>query len=580
MKQVRLRALGALILAAAGASFGAQYATAQAKPASGKLAGVVRDAAGTPQMGASIELIPETAGILATRELLSNTQGIFRGDKLIPGAYTVRVTLAGFLPALEQHVRVSPNLTTMVRIELETMYASLDNLRRAPASEKAEPGDWKWVLRSAPGLRPVLQWQENGGAVQQVVATADGTRTEPRLRLEFTDGAMRPGSVSNVASAPGTQVAYDQKIGATGRLLVAGQMSYEQTAAGGFATVWLPGGSLGVGPRTALVLREAKITSTGPIFRGARFEQSGDVPLGDRATLRYGAEYVMVGLGRATMSLRPRLELDSQLPGDWHAELTFAAQPGGGSPLSARMDEAGGALQAALDELDAFPSLLWRDGRPVLQSGWHEELAAGRKLGKRGSVQVAGFHDDYRHVAVFVRGSNLPAADYFQDAFSNAFAYDGGSSGSWGGRLALREKLNDDLELTAVYAMAGALAPVPVAENALRDSLRTAMRQSVGVNATARVPRTHTRVTAGYKWISGPAVSRVDAYGESLYQMDPYLHAGIRQELPKFGPGRWEAMADCDNLLAQGYVPLSTADGQVILLPSVRTFRGGVSVQF
>ena len=56
-------------------------------------------------------------------------------------------------------------------------------------------------------------------------------------------------------------------------------------------------------------------------------------------------------------------------------------------------------------------------------------------------------------------GNDLPAADYFQDYFSNGFAYDGGSSSSWGTRVALREKLNDDMELTALYAFGGALTP-------------------------------------------------------------------------------------------------------------------------
>jgi hypothetical protein len=75
-------------------------------------------------------------------------------------------------------------------------------------------------------------------------------------------------------------------------------------------------------------------------------------------------------------------------------------------------------------------------------------------------------------------------------------------------------------------------------------------------------------------------VSRVDAYGESLFQLDPYMHVGVRQALPKFGPGRWEAIADCNNLLAQGYVPVSSRDGRTVLVPAFRTFRGGLSLQF
>src|SRR5260370_144051 len=106
-------------------SFAANSAAAQAKPVPGRLAGVVRDAAGTPQLGASVELISEAVGVAASRGLLTNTQGMFRGDKLAPGFYTVRVTLAGFLPTLEKHIRVTSNLTTVVRIELETMFASV-----------------------------------------------------------------------------------------------------------------------------------------------------------------------------------------------------------------------------------------------------------------------------------------------------------------------------------------------------------------------------------------------------------------------------------------------------------------------
>ena len=170
MKQERLRTLGALVLTVMVSSFVATPAAAQAKPVPGKLAGVVRDAAGTPQLGASVELISEAVGVPATRSFLTNTQGMFRGDKLAPGFYTVRVTLAGFLPTLEKHIRVTSNLTTVVRIELESMFASLDQLRRMPASSIAEGDDWKWVLRSASGMRPVLEWVDHGTLTASTVA--------------------------------------------------------------------------------------------------------------------------------------------------------------------------------------------------------------------------------------------------------------------------------------------------------------------------------------------------------------------------------------------------------------------------
>ncbi len=581
MKQERLRTLGALILTVMVSSFAANPAAAQAKPAPGTLAGVVRDTTGIPQFGASVQLIPEAAGSAAARTFLTNMQGIFRGEKLAPGFYTLRVTLAGFLPTLEKRVRINPNLTTVVRVELESMFASLDQLRRAPSNAVADAEDWKWVLRSASGVRPVLEWTD-GDATSTTVASKElGRPPVPRLRLEFTDGSRRPVSASSVASSPDTAVAYDQKLGGSGRLILAGRMTYDpDSPGGGIATVWLPTGTIGAGPHTALVLREAKLSPEGSTFRGVRLDQGGALALGDRVVLRYGGEYVLVGLLAAASSLRPRTELDVRVSGNWQASMIFASIPAEPGPLESSDSRPGGALAAALNELDAFPALLWRSGRPVLQSGWHEELAAERKIGTRGSLQMAGFHDDNRHVAVYGRGGELPTSDYFQDYLSNAFAYDGGSSSSWGTRIAFRQKLDDDVEWTAVYSFAGALTPSGDSGGLLRDMLRTAPLHSLGAGISAKLPRLRTKLQTQYKWVNASAVSRLDAYGESLFQLDPYLHVSLRQPLPKFALGRWEAIADCDNLLAQGYVSATSRDGHVLLVPAFRTFRGGLSVQF
>jgi hypothetical protein len=581
VKQGRLRVLGALVLTAAVSPFVAKPAAAQAKPVLGKLAGVVRDTAGTPQMGASVELVPEFLGAAAPHSLLTNTQGIFQGNKLVPGLYTLRVTLAGFLPTLEKHVRVSPNLTTVVRVELESMYATLEQLRRMPSNVPTNPDDWKWVLRSAASVRPVLEWMDESNSLSRL--SGENHRPEvPRVRMEFTDGARRAASASNIASAPATAVAYNQKLGGPSSLLFAGQMSYDEDApGGGIATVWLPTGTLGAGPHTALVLRESKIGPDGPNFRGVRLDQGGALSLGNRLLLRYGGEYVLVGLGAAASSLRPRAQLNYQVSQGWYTELIFASMPTALGLLEAADPPQNTMLASALNELDAFPALLMRDGRPVLQNGWHEELAANRKMGGNGVLQFAGFHDDNRHTAVYGFGNDaLPATDYFQDYFSKGFAYDSGASSSWGARVAFRKKLEGDTELTALYSIASTLAPVNDMDNLLRDVLQTVPRHSLGAGISAKVPRVGTKVHAGYKWISGQAVSRLDGFGESLYQMDPYFHLMVRQPLPKWALGRWEAIADCDNLLAQGYVSTSSRDGHVVLVPAFRTFRGGLSVQF
>jgi len=224
VKQERLRAWGAFILMLTCFSVGANTSAAQAKAAAGKLSGVVRDSTGTPQMGATVEIVPEATVKAASFGLLTNTQGIFHGDRLSPGFYTVRVTLAGFLPTIQQHVRISAHLTTVVRVELESMFASLDQLRRQPSSSSVESDDWKWVLRSASVTRPVLQWNEDdSSSASPANNVLSAEVVQPRARLDFTDGARRPGSASNLPSAPATAFAYDQKLGGPSRLLLAGQ---------------------------------------------------------------------------------------------------------------------------------------------------------------------------------------------------------------------------------------------------------------------------------------------------------------------------------------------------------------------
>src|SRR2546422_9664082 len=143
---------------------------------------------------------------------------LFPYTTLFRSLYAIRVTLVGFLPTLEQHVRIAANLTTLVRIEMESMFASLDRLRRQPVAT-ADAEDWKWVLRSAAAMRPVLQWTGDGTNPASYLIADTGLK-RPHARLELTSGARRPGSVSNLAESAGSAFAYDEKLGGTNRLLL------------------------------------------------------------------------------------------------------------------------------------------------------------------------------------------------------------------------------------------------------------------------------------------------------------------------------------------------------------------------
>ncbi len=549
--------------------------SASAKPGYGTLSGVVLDPAGLPQMGASVWLISEDAGGRVISQLLTRQDGAFSTDHLKPGRYAVRVSLAGYLPAMERHIAVMADLTTLLRVQVDSLFSSLDTLRKN-SDAPAETDDWKWVLRSSAATRPILQWRDGDASIASASVGADLPRVDhPRGLVQVTNGSLHPWSPSNLPDAPSTTVSYDQQLGVMGRVLLAGQMSVERGASGAFASVWLPAGSPDRGPEAVFVMHQTRVGPDGLMFQGLRFDNTQRFAFGDHLALRAGAEFLRAGMISSTTALRPHGELDAVFSPDWTASMVVAADPL--STESAQVD----ALQSAIEDLDSLPPVVFRNGGPVLEGDWHEEISIRRKLTSRSSLEAAGFHDAARHQAIFGSGTGA-SPDFMQDPFSSAFLYDGGSTSSWGTRLAYRDKLSDNVEVAAIYAWAGALSPSGDANAApaeLRDTFVTRNHHSVSARISAKVPRTGTLVQTSYKWISGTTLSRLDTFGEAAYQVDPNLNLSIRQPLPGLN-GRWEALADFSNLLAQGYVSVNAQDSRLLLAPILRSFRGGVSFQF
>ena len=548
----------------------------EAAPNSGKISGVVVDPGGTPQMGATVLVSSERIFGEAPTELLTNESGRFSTATLAPGMYSVKVTLAGFLPTIEQHVQVSDRHTTLLDVMLGSVFSSFDKLRRQP-NQELPADEWSWVLRSSPATRPVLRWQDGDIVIDAPSGQMDvAPQYIAHRRMELTSGSDHPGSISNLADSPGTAFAYDLTVGEHSKLVMAGQFSYEGASpAGGFVTEWIPSGRLGEGPVTNLVVRESQLGPNGPTFRGLELSHDNQLALGERVNIRYGADYLVAGFTGTTSSLRPRAEMAVRLAPGWVASLTVASRPWQDGSASQN------AMLAALTDLDNFPTLLLRDGRPVLDGDLHEEVAVERVLNSSASLTAAIFHDRSSHTAVFGLGA-VSGPDYLQDFFSDVFAYDAGASSSSGLRIAYRQRIGGGLDTTFVYDYAGALAPIEgaSADLSIRDQLATRYRQSLAARASTTIPRIHTKFIASYKWIGGPVVSRQDAFGEGMYHVDPFLSMEIRQPLPGIFSGRMEAVADVGNLLEQGYVPLMTGDGRVVLVPSYRYFRGGLNFQF
>jgi len=573
-KMQLIRMLGLLILAGLAVS-----PVNAAAPRDGRIAGVVVDPQGTPQMGATVYVVSELTPNLPPVQLLTNARGIFSTDGLDSGFYSIRATLAGFLPAVAEHVHVLDERVTKLQIELGSVFSSLGKFRR-PANQDSPPDEWSWVLRTSASTRPILRWDEGDVLITGQPGVTAGIDAQQSHRVhslfELASGSMHPGSISNISDSPGTVFAYNLDASGHGNLVFAGQFSYEGgSGSGGFVTQWVPNGNTHSGPVSTLVLRESQLNPGGPSFRGARLSEDSSMELGDRVHARYGADMLLASYGGTTTSLRPRAQVAVQLSQTWITSFTIASHPWQDSDPSA------GLLESAIANLDSLPTVLLHNDRPVYEDNLHEEIAVVHKLGSTGSLTGAIFHDRGGNTAVIGHGGSN-SSDFLQDFYSNAFAYDAGASSSFGARLVYEQKLSDNLSGAVIYSYAGALVPgiESSSTESLRDMLETRDRQSVAAKFKTRIPRTATELSVGYKWINGSVVSRQDAYGEAAYNVDPYLSVIIRQPLPKFIPGHAVASADFGNLLAEGYVPLETRDGRVFLVSAYRSFRGGLSFQF
>ena len=113
---------------------------------SGTLAGYIRDTAGIPQMGATVVISSSQLLDNMAFQLLTNDRGRFSSASLPPGIYSVKVTLAGFLPADEQDIQVRDEHTTLLEIVLGSVFASLEKLRRQPDQQVAAD-DWSSTRR-------------------------------------------------------------------------------------------------------------------------------------------------------------------------------------------------------------------------------------------------------------------------------------------------------------------------------------------------------------------------------------------------------------------------------------------------
>lgn len=530
----------------------------------GAISGYVRNASGTPQMGAVVQILGS-----ANREftVFTDAAGYYVANNILPGMYTLKVTAPSFLPALREKIGVHPGSSLNVNVTLSTL---LGVMALGPARPLKDDDDWKWTLRSVAN-RPILRVFDDPASPEQK------QDHEMRGTVSFVAGSIAGGY--GTGSDMSTAFTLERSIFSDGRLAFSGDVGYgyglpAAVIHGSYSHTLASGSS----PTVGLTLR--RFSAADPNLHNATLQAlaisaGDDFTLGDVLELKFGSELQTVEFLGHLNAFRPFASADLHISPNTVVEYAYT---------TSRPDPRGekGFDSAPADLSESNPRVSVQGLAPRIEGAHHQEFSLSRRIG-RNNVQVAWFSDQITNPALTGVGDVSSSGGYLlPDITSGTFSFTGPNLDTSGVRVVLQHKFASDLAATLDYAYGGALdlarSDVPLQQG--QQWISNVRHHAVAAKLSGTISRTHTRWIASYRWINGPAITPVDMFNTSAGQSDPFLNVFIRQPIPAFGK-RVEALIDIRNLLAQGYVPVLGKDGQTVyLVDSARSVRGGVSFTF
>jgi hypothetical protein len=560
----------------------------------GAISGYVRNSAGTPQMGAIVEILGA-----ADRSLIvfTNASGFYTATDLLPGLYTLKVSAPSFLPTLREKVGLQPGANLNVNITLSTL---LGVMQLSPARNiGSDDDDWKWTLRSVAN-RPILRFDDpqrrvaqNQGSQNRDPQDYDRQNNDPQNDdLESPESAANHefrGSLAFVAgSAAGgygtgsnmsASFNVERSVFSEGEVSFSGNFAYGDTLpAGVFRAAYANHLDNGSDPSVAVTVR--RFAPADPSLHGAALQSlalsaGDDFTLGDIVELKFGSELQTIQfLGHLT-AFRPYGSADAHLSPNTVLEYSYDT-----SRPDLRTEKGFDSAPDDMSETNPRVSLL--GFAPKIEDAHHQEISVSQRIGDN-NIQVAAYSDRIADPALTGVGDVTSAGGYLlPDVTSGTFSYTGRDLDTAGVRVVLQHKFSSDLSATLDYAYGGVLtlsqpdAPLQTAQ----QWISAQHRHAVTAKLSGTLPHAHTRWIASYRWVNGSALTPVDLFNTSAGQSEAYLNFFIRQPFPCLG-GRIEAIIDLRNLLAQGYIPVVGQDGQTIyLVDSARSIRGGLAFNF
>jgi hypothetical protein len=558
---------------------------------SGAITGQVTNSSGTPQMGAAVTLYNRQDRVYG--KALTNDRGEFRFIGLFPDSYSLRVTLASFVPAIKRNIQVQPGMRSVMAVNLSTLFSSIQLAYPPVENGSFMTDEWKWMLRTASATRPVLRFTE-GSLARAPKSSSHGSvfsDTRGLLQLSAGEGPLATGV--NSQADMGTAFALATSVFGSNMLEVSGNLGYGSengVPVAAFRTSYSPSG--GQGPQISVTMRQLFVPGNVaeanlPMLRTVSTSFDDRSQISDNLSLQYGFTLDSVSFVDHVNTFSPYARLVYSLGDD--SEITMAYTSGNARPDLAGEPVPESDLQRDLSTLGLFPRLSLLSGHPKIQEGQEMELSYSRKLGSR-EVQFSAYREAVSNAALtMVAPDGMFGSDLLPDMFSANGIFNAGDYQSTGYSASLTQNFGDSVTATVMYGTMGALTVdrgnlISGTPEELRSMIRSERQQAVTWRVAATAPHSGTHVIASYQWAADSrAVTPGWLYSTQALRPLPGMNLYVRQPIPGVPglPWRVEATADLRNLLAEGYLPLVAPNGQpIVLVQMPRSFRGGLSFIF
>jgi hypothetical protein len=558
----------------------------------GSILGEVKSAAGVAEMGAKVLLYDRHDQLV--RHVLTDEQGRFGFVALAPDIYSIRVTLASFVPAMRRNISVAAGTDSLLQINLSGIFSTVDILSSA-AHGTLMGDDWKWVLRASPSTRPILRFLPASKDSQESSSRPFSdmfSQTEGIVKVSAGDGDAFGGAASQ--QDLGTAFALATSIYGKSRLQLSGNLGYATNGAmpaAGFRTTYSRTGDSGSNPEITLSMQQMYLPGRGdavPVLRTASLGMYDHVELTDNLKLEYGFNYESVTFLSHLNYMSPFARATYDLGAHNSLRMAFSSgtQPG---QLLARNVESGDALNQDLAALAMAPRVSLNDARTQVERRESFEASYQHRVGSR-TFAAGAYHEAVANAAFLLSGPSdfLPASDLLTQLGSSSQVFDAGSYQRTGYSASVVQALGEHSDLSMAVGRSGALlagAGSAMDAAALRGEIRTVQRSWLTARASHTISMTGTRVTTSYGYTDFRTLMPSHVSMTDQTSQDTGWNVYIRQPLPAlpgmFGAfGRFEATAELRNLLAQGYLPVVVNDQRAVLTNAPRAVRGGLSFIF